>query len=150
MESAANVVMAVCAVLTIVGAVFSWWHANASKKARDAAEKADANATRQREAIEKIAEALNPAPEEHAFSVEWQDRHTFVLRNIGTAPVTVNAITNDPKELFAVEFPFRLAPGCGQRIYDASALTSEHVDELVLDIAESDTPMIVPLRNPQH
>ena len=72
LESAANVVMAACAVLSIVGAVFSWWYSNASKKARDAAEKADANATRQREAIEKIAEALNPAPAEHAFSIEWQ------------------------------------------------------------------------------
>lgn len=43
------VISAVCAVLTIVGAAFSWWHSNVSKKARDAAEKADANATRQRE-----------------------------------------------------------------------------------------------------
>ena len=146
LESAANAVMAVCAVLTIVGAVFSWWHANASKKARDAAEKADANATRQREAIEKIAEALNPTPAEHAFSVEWQDEQTFVLRNTGTAPVTVNAITNDPKRDFAVPLPFTLDPGCGQRFSEALTMGSTHIDELVLDIADSDTPMIVPLR----
>lgn len=119
METAANVVMAVCAVLTGIGAVFSWWQANASKKARDAAEKADANATRQREAIEKIAEALNPAPEEHAFSVEWQNEICFVLRNTGTAPVTVNAIANDVEGLFDVPCPFTLNPGCGQRIYEA-------------------------------
>lgn len=140
------VVSAVCAVLTVVGAAFSWWYSNASKKARVAAEKADANATRQREAIEKIAEALNPAPEEHAFSVEWQSKETFVLRNTGTAPVTVNAITNDTEELFTVQFPFTLAPGAGQRIYEAPVFTSGHVDELVLDIAGSDMPMIVPLR----
>lgn len=145
LETAANVVMAVCAVLTIVGAGFSWWHANASKKARDAAEKADANATRQREAIEKIAEALNPAPEEHAFSIEWQNEICFVLRNIGTAPVTVNAITNDTEGLFDVPYPFTLNPGCGQRIYEAPVLSSGHVDELVLDIADSDTPLTVPL-----
>ena len=145
MESAANAVMAACAVLTIVGAVFSWWHANASKKARDAAEKADANATRQREAIEKIAEALNPAPEEHAFSVEWQSKDTFVLRNTGSAPVTVNAITNDTEEIFAVTFPFTLNPGGSQRIYEIPAMTDGHVDELVLDIADSPTPFTVPL-----
>lgn len=146
LESAANVVMAACAVLSIVGAVFSWWYSNASKKARDAAEKADANATRQREAIEKIAEALNPAPAEHDFFVEWQDEQAFVLRNTGTAPVTVNAITNDPKGSFAGEIPFTLDPGCGQRFYEALTMGSTHVDELVLDIADSDTPMIVPLR----
>ena len=140
MESAANVVMAACAVLSIVGAVFSWWYSNASKKARDAAEKADANATRQREAIEKIAEALNPAPAEHDFFVEWQDEQAFVLRNTGTAPVT------DPKGSFAGEIPFTLDPGCGQRFYEALTMGSTHVDELVLDIADSDTPMIVPLR----
>lgn len=145
METAANVVMAVCAVLTGIGAVFSWWQANASKKARDAAEKADANATRQREAIEKIAEALNPAPAKHAFSVEWQRRDTFVLRNTGTAPVTVNAITNDTEGLFAVAYPFTLDPGCGQRIYEAPVMSSGHVDELVLDIADSPTPFTVPL-----
>lgn len=145
METAANVAMAVCAVLTAIGAVFSWWYANASKKARDAAKKADANATRQREAIEKIAEALNPAPAEHAFSVEWQSKDTFVLRNTGTAPVTVNAITNDTEELFAVAYPFTLDPGCGQRIYEAPAMTDGHVDELVLDIADSPTPFTVPL-----
>lgn len=146
LESAANVVMAVCAVLTAFGAVFSWWQANASKKARDAAEKADANATRQREAIEKIAEALNPVPEEHAFSVEWQSKDTFVLRNTGTAPVTVNAITNDTEGLFAVAYPFTLNPDCGQRIYEAPVMSSGHVDELVLDIADRDMPVIVPLR----
>lgn len=140
------VVSAVCAVLTVVGAAFSWWYSNASKKARVAAEKADANATRQREAIEKIAEALNPAPEEHAFSVEWQDKQTFVLRNTGTAPVTVNAITNDPTGIFAVQFPFTLNPGCGQSIYEIPAMTDGRAEELVLDIAGSDTPMIVPLR----
>jgi hypothetical protein len=140
------VVSAVCAVLTIVGAAFSWWHSNASKKARDAAEKADANATRQREAIEKIAEALNPAPAEHAFSVEWQSKDTFALRNTGTAPVTVNAITNDTEEIFAVPLPFTLNPGSSQRIFETPAMTDGHVDELVLDIADSDTPMIVPLR----
>ena len=145
MDSVANVVMAVCAVLTIVGAVFFWWYANASKKARDAAEKADANATRQREAIEKIAEVLNPAPAEHAFSVEWQSKDSFVLRNTGTAPVTVNAITNDVEGLFAVQFPFTLNPGCGQRIFEAPAMTDGHVDELVLDIADSPTPFTVPL-----
>ena len=145
LESAANVVMAACAVLSIVGAVFAWWYSNASKKARDAAEKADANATRQREAIEKIAEALNPAPAEHAFSVERQSKDTFVLRNTGTAPVTVNAITNDTEGLFAVAYPFTLDPGCGQRIYEAPVMSSGHVDELVLDIADSPTPFTVPL-----
>jgi hypothetical protein len=146
LESAANVVMAACAVLSIVGAVFSWWYSNASKKARDAAEKADANATRQREAIEKIAEALNPAPAEHAFSIEWQSKDTFVLRNTGTAPVTINAITNDPERNFAVEIPFTLDPGRSKHFYEALTVGSTHVDELVLDIADSDTPMIVPLR----
>ncbi|MFC2556617.1 MAG: hypothetical protein ACFNXV_01780 [Pauljensenia sp.] len=145
METAANVVMAVCSVLTIVGAGFSWWYANVSKKARDAAEKADANATRQREAIEKIAEALNPAPAEHSFSIEWQNEICFVLRNTGTAPVTVNAITNDTEGLFDAPFPFTLNPGCGQRIYEAPVLTSGHVDELVLDIADSPVPFTVPL-----
>lgn len=145
LETAANVVMAVCAVLTGIGAVFSWWQANASKKARDAAEKADANATRQREAIEKIAEALNPAPEEHAFSVEWQNEICFVLRNTGTAPVTVNAIANDVEGLFDVPCPFTLNPGCGQRIYEAPVMSSGHVDELVLDIADSSAPLTVPL-----
>ena len=139
------VVSAVCAVLTIVGAAFSWWHSNVSKKARDAAEKADANATRQREAIEKIAEALNPAPEEHAFSIEWQSKGTFVLRNTGTAPVTINAITNDTEDIFAVAYPFTLNPGCGQRIYETPAMTDGHFDELVLDIADSPTPFTVPL-----
>ena len=146
LESPANVVMAACAVLSIVGAVFSWWYSNASKKARDAAEKADANATRQREAIEKIAEALNPAPEEHAFSVEWQSKDSFVLRNTGTAPVTVNAITNDPERNFAVEIPFTLDPDCGQCFYVALTMSSTHVNELILDIADRDTPVIVPLR----
>ena len=75
------VVSAICAVLTIVGAVFSWWYSNASKKARDAAEKADANATRQREAIEKIAEALNPAPAEHAFRRMAKQRHLRVTQH---------------------------------------------------------------------
>ena len=146
LESAANVVMAACAVLSIVGAVFSWWYSNASKKARDAAEKADANATRQREAIEKIAEALNPAPAEHAFSVEWQDEQTFVLRNTGTAPVTVNAIANDPDGNFAGEIPFTFDPGRSQHFHEALTVNSTPVDELVLDIADSDTPIIVPLR----
>ncbi len=72
--------------------MFSWWHANASKKARDAAEKADANAPRG-EAIEKIAEALNLTPADTP-SVEWQDEQTFSYAT-PTAP-TVNAITNDP------------------------------------------------------
>lgn len=146
LESAANVVMAACAVLSIVGAVFSWWYSNASKKARDAAEKADANATRQREAIEKIAEALNPAPAEHAFSIEWQSKDTFVLRNTGTAPVTINAITNDPERNFAVEIPLTLDPGRSKQFYEALTVNSTPVDELVLDIADSDTPIIVPLR----
>ncbi len=138
--------MAVCAVLTIVGAVFSWWHANASKKARDAAEKADANATRQREAIEKIAEALNPVPAEYAFSVEWQSKDSFVLRNTGTAPVTVNAIANDPERNFEGKIPFTLDPGRSQHFYEALTMGSTPVDELVLDIADRDTPVIVPLR----
>ena len=92
------------------------------------------------------SEALNPAPAEHAFAVEWQDGQTFVLRNTGTAPVTVNAITNDPNGSFAGEIPFSLDPGCGQRFYEVLTMGSAHVDELVLDIADSDTPMIVPLR----
>ena len=146
MDSVANVVMAVCAVLTIVGAVFFWWYANASKKARDAAEKADANATRQREAIEKIAEVLNPAPAEHAFSVEWQSKDSFVLRNTGTAPVTVNAITNDPDGNIVGKIPFTLDPDCSQCFYEALTMSSTHVNELILDIADRDTPVIVPLR----
>mgnify|MGYP000942538639 CR=1 FL=1 len=115
MEASAAVVSAVCAVVTVIGAAF-WWRSNASKKAREAAERADADATKQIEAVERIAEALNPDPPEVAFAVEWQGAGVFVLRNKGTIPVTVNAVTNDAEGIFVVEFPFTLNPGVKQRI----------------------------------
>ena len=98
LESAANVVMAACAVLSIVGAVFSWWYSNASKKARDAAEKADANATRQREAIEKIAEALNPAPAEHAFSVNGKAKTPSCYATPGLPPSQSTQSPTTPRD----------------------------------------------------
>lgn len=148
MEVAAAVVSAVCAVATAIGAALSWWRSNVSKKAREAAERADANATRQREAVERIAEALNPAPPEVDFAVEWQGENMFVLRNTGTASVTVNAIANDPEGLLTAEFPFTLDPGRGQKIFRIPALTSGHIAEMVLDIAGREVPVVVPLRRP--
>ena len=143
-----NWVSAVCAVATAIGAGVSWWRSNISKKAREAAERADANATRQREAVERIAEALNPAPPEVDFAVEWQSEDMFVLRNTGTTPVTVNAITNDTEGLLTADFPFSLDPGRGQEIFRIPAHTSGHVAEMVLDIAGRNTPVVVPLRRP--
>lgn len=145
MEAAAAVVSAVCAVITVIGAALSWWQSNASKKAREAAERADANATRQREAVERIAEALNPDPPEVAFAVEWQGKTMFNLRNTGTIPVTVNAITNDAEGIFVVELPFTLNPGMKQRILWAPAQSSGHIEEMVLDIDGREAPVNVPL-----
>lgn len=78
-------IVAVCAVLSLGGAAFSWWRANASSKARDKSQAAAAHADetlaeirRQTLALEGLASAARPdrLVFEHERGVAWRLRNT--------------------------------------------------------------------------
>lgn len=103
-------IVAVCAVLSIAGASISWWRANLSRKARDAAEQAASHADktlievcRQTKAQETMAAAMVPdrLVFEHDTGIIWR------LRNTTNDEIAIERLEN------ASEFlrePFSLLP----------------------------------------
>ena len=100
MESAANAVMAVCAVLTIVGAAVSWFRSNVSKQAKAAAERARDEAQRTVEAaeqtaagVQRLADTLAEANAAPPWEVKWEKGDMYALLNTGNA--TLNDVEVD-------------------------------------------------------
>jgi hypothetical protein len=78
-------IVAACTVLSLGGAAFSWWRANASRKARNEANAAAARAKetlaevrRQTLALEDLAATVRPDPLvfEHDAGLQWRLRNT--------------------------------------------------------------------------
>lgn len=103
-------IVAACTVLSLGGAAFSWWRANASRKARDdsqasaaRAEETLAEIRRQTLALENLAAAVRPDPliVEHDAGVLWR------VRNTTNQEIAIERLEN------ALEFaraPFDLLP----------------------------------------
>jgi len=103
-------IVAACTVLSLGGAAFSWWRANASRTARNEANAAAARAKetlaevrRQTLALEDLAAAVRPGPLvfEHDAGVLWR------LRNTTNREIAIERLEN------AHEFaraPFDLLP----------------------------------------
>ncbi len=81
----ADWIVAVFTALSVIGAGFSWWKANASRKSRDESKAAAVRAKdtlaevrRQTVALEDVAAAVRPAPLvfEHDSGVIWRLRNT--------------------------------------------------------------------------
>lgn len=99
-----------CAVLSLGGAAFSWWRANASRKARDeskaAAERAEATLVevgRQTRALEELAATARPDPLvfERDSGVLWR------LRNTTSMGIAIERLENTGD---FVQAPFGLLP----------------------------------------
>lgn len=106
----ADWIAAVFTALSVIGAGFSWWTANASRKARDeskaAAERAEetlAEVKRQTLALEDLAATVRPDPLvlEHEVADAWR------LRNTTSEEIAVERVANS--EAFAFP-PFDLLP----------------------------------------
>lgn len=100
LESAANVVMAVCTVLTVVGAAVSWFRSNVSKQAKAAAERARDEAQRTVEAaeqtaagVQRLADTLAEANAAPPWEVKWEKGDLYALVNTGNA--TLNDVEVD-------------------------------------------------------
>ena len=94
-ETAANAVMAVCAVLTIVGAAVSWFRSNVSKQAKAAAERARDEAQRTVEAaeqtaagVQRLADTLAEANSAPPWEVKWEKGDMYALVNTGNSTLT--------------------------------------------------------------
>ena len=100
LESAANAVMAVCAVLTIIGAAVSWFRSNVSKQAKAAAERARDEAQRTVAAaeqtaagVQRLADTLAEANSAPPWEVKWEKGDMYALVNTGNA--TLNDVEVD-------------------------------------------------------
>lgn len=100
MDTAANVIMAVCAVLTVVGAAVSWVRSNVSKQAKAAAERARDEAQRTVEAaeqtaagVQRLADTLAEANSAPPWEVKWEKGDLYALVNTGNA--TLNDVEVD-------------------------------------------------------
>ena len=103
-------IVAACTVLSLGGAAFSWWRANASRTARNEANAAAARAKetlaevrRQTLALEDLAAAVRPGPLvfERDAGVLWR------LRNTTNSEITIERLENAQDFLRA---PFDLLP----------------------------------------
>lgn len=95
LESVATAVMAVCAVLTLIGAAVSWFRSNVSKQAKAAAERARDEAQRTVEAaeqtaagVQRLADTLAEANAAPPWEVKWEKGDMYALVNTGNATLT--------------------------------------------------------------
>lgn len=123
LESAANAVMAVCAVLTIVGAAVSWFRSNISKQAKAAAERARDEAQRTVEAaeqtaagVQRLADTLAEANAAPPWAVKWEKGDMYALVNTG------NATLNDVEVDIDTDNEIFTPPPAGQIDAKSSAL----------------------------
>lgn len=167
------VIAAICAVGSLVGWFLARKEANkaaerASKaleaserkakaleslvvQGRDAAERAELavstaqehseSALRSAEAVEAIAVAFKPAK----FTMEWNSRNLFVLRNTSGAPITVTDFS-DPDAFVRQPFevPITISPNKSIQGRALSVHGREFPSELVLIIDGASSPVVVP------
>lgn len=90
--------------VSMAGAVFAWWQAHGSKKARTAAEEAERNAKRQADGVDSIAESMRLPDLGFEFR-RWVDEATLetVFVNRTGAPVHVEEVRHDGPRGFVTD-----------------------------------------------
>ncbi|MFT4156522.1 MAG: hypothetical protein QM630_01115 [Microbacterium sp.] len=155
-----DVVSTVCAVLAILGAGWSWLHANKSLKARLAAEVAEERAARTLKAVEAVADALtNQASSvgaiadrlrEPPLTATWVGGTQIQLRNTTDNELTIREVANPEPfaRLFAtpLTIPPRGSVTCRLLVRNGHS----HPGDLVLHVEHHPQPFVVRLGARTH
>ncbi|MDR1266237.1 MAG: hypothetical protein LBK42_11935 [Propionibacteriaceae bacterium] len=146
----------VAAGLSLGFAVWSWWRANESGQARDAAVKAAADAEQHLQAVKAQAAAaektaagvgrLVDVAQGPPLAVERLAAGVYSLRNVSGSTVVVEEFVNAAEAWgFDLEAPLELASGAAARFACMEILSHSGPSQLVLRLAGSPDPVIVPI-----
>lgn len=153
------------AAASLLFAVFSWWSANRSKRARDAATAAAETANRHavaaqehartaREQLEQLREQtahlgdLAKSLRRPSLTCMWAARNQVSVVNASEEQVRIESLVNASefvREGLSERLPLTLGPGAQVRFLVLGAHGAPVPDNLVLQVSGDATPTFLPL-----